>query len=72
MTKPRLSISMRRALENLVAGREPYCHISGMAAAGGATGTTAALYRHGYIERCAGKMTLTEAGRNALKPKGVA
>lgn len=61
----RVSPAMRLVLENIAAGREPFCHTVGKSAHGGATGTAIALRRHELVT--ADMKQLTEKGRAALR-----
>lgn len=61
--KPRLTDAGAALLRNRVNGRHLYAHISGMSACGGATGTVAALRRHGWLTR---DDEITDDGRAAL------
>lgn len=53
----KMSDAQFRVLDNLAHGREPFCHIKGAAAHGGATGTRVALRQRGWIT-AAVKLTL--------------
>jgi len=61
MARP-MSDAQFRVLDNLARGEDPFVHISGLAAHGGASSTRAALWRKGWINS---DIELTNEGREA-------
>ena len=57
----------KAALKNLASGRESSWGLSGRSAFGGHTRTMWSLYQDGLIDK---NYEITQAGRNALQPKG--
>ena len=55
------------ALKNLANNRESSWGLSGRSAFGGHTRTMLSLYQAGLVDR---NYEITQAGRNALQPKG--
>lgn len=59
--------AQRKVLANLAAGRDPFGHVYGRAARGGAEQTLAALRRRGLVTQDGDTLVLTDTGREALR-----
>ncbi len=67
----KLSLPQKRALTNMLAGREPGFGLKGQAAHGGFAKTFAWLLRNGYVTTYHYEARLTDEGRKVAREAGL-